>query len=326
MQPLASLSNGSIPSSAPTSTTKNPALNMLGPSIGGLVGLIAFLFIVWCCRSKKKKKISSADSPLCAISYAQLLEVRDQAKSLFKDDYEEKTMRDVNEAIIKPVCQSTRKSYAASKNPDGLKLKVFVSHSWDEPIGEFIDSIEKAFEYSLEKPTFWICAFSLLQGNFEEIQAQLGLGDIPLHESPFVRALKSAEKYLVVRNRNTDLCERIWVICEFMYARKFKFIPSKTIISGPNHFVHTTISCLDAKSFNKEDKAKILKVLLTKHSYSQIDEFIASIKEGALVGSFDGEDIGEPDGVLRGPGVDEEVGTTEGTLVGTFDGDDVSEI
>jgi len=223
--------------------------------------------------------MSSADSTLCAISYAQLLEVKYQAMSLFKNDYEEKTMRDVNEAIIKPVCQSTRKSYAASKNPDGLKLNVFVSHSWDEPIGEFINSIEEAFKDTIDKPTFWICAFSLLQGNFKEIQAQLGLSDIPLHKSPFVRALKSADKYLVVRNRNTDLCERIWVICEFMYARKFNFIPSKTIIAGPNHFERTKISCLDAKSFNTDDKAKILKELLNKHDYSQINEFIALIKD-----------------------------------------------
>ena len=245
--------------------------------------MITFLFVVWCWdkkkTKKKKKKMSSADSTLCAISYAQLLEVKDQAKNLYKDDYEEKTMRDVNEDIIKPICQSTHKSYAASKNPDGLKLNVFVSHSWDEPIGEFIDSIVEAFKHTLEKPTFWICAFSLLQGNFAEIQAQLGLSDTPLHESPFVRALKSADKYLVVRNRNTDLCERIWVICEFMYAREFNFIPSKTIIKGPNYFEHTTISCLDAKSSNKEDKAKILKVLLNEHSYAEIDEFIASIKK-----------------------------------------------
>ena len=229
-------------------------------------------------RKKKKQSSPDPDPTLCAISYAQLLEVKDQAMSLFKEDYDNKTMRDVNEAIIIPVCQSTRKSYAASKNPDGLKLDVFMSHSWDEPIGEFFDSIEEAFKHTLVKPTFWICAFSLLQGNQKEIKAQLGLGNIPLHQSPFVRALKTANNYLVVRNRNTDLCERIWVICEFMYARKFNFIPDKTIIAGPNCFEHTKISCLDAKSFDKEDKAKILKKLLTKHKYTEIDEFIASTK------------------------------------------------
>merc|ERR1740136_599520 len=74
-----------------------------------------------------------ADPQMWAISFEDLLMVNDQAMKLFKRDFEGKTMRDVNEKIIKPVCRKEKKSYALSKNECGLKTDVFVSHSWDEP-------------------------------------------------------------------------------------------------------------------------------------------------------------------------------------------------
>jgi len=216
-----------------------------------------------------------------AISFDQLLEVRDQAMNLFKEkdeDFDSKTLRDINEAIIIPVCQRTKTSYALYKNPKGLKLNVFVSHSWDEPFRAFVDSIEQVYLHSLEKPALWICAFGLVQGSSDEIKAQLGVGDTPLDESPFVKALQAADKYLVVRNQNTDLCSRIWCICEVMYAREYNLIPSNTLIAGPNTFTDTTISCLEAKSFDINDKAKILKKLLNEHNHADIDEYIAKFR------------------------------------------------
>ena len=128
-------------------------------------------------------------------------------------------MRDINKAIIIPKCRETKKSYALSKNSEGLKAEVFVSHSWDEQFASFVDSILHAFHTKLIKPTLWICAFGLVQGNSEEIGAQLGTGETSLEESPFVRALKDATTYLVVRNCNTDMCDRIWCICEVTYAK-----------------------------------------------------------------------------------------------------------
>ena len=223
----------------------------------------------------------SVHPSMWAISYAQLLEVRDNTITLFEEkeeDFDSKTLRDINEALIIPICQRTKKSYALYKNPDGLKMEVFVSHSWDEPFGAFVESIVQVYLHSLVKPNFWICAFGLVQGSSDEIKAQIGVGDTLLDDSPFIKALRVAETYLVVRNVNTDLCDRIWCICEVMYAREFHLIPSKTLIGGPNAFEDTAISCLDAKCFDINDKAKILKKLLNDHNHAEIDEYLAKFR------------------------------------------------
>merc|ERR1740136_215901 len=157
-----------------------------------------------------------ADPGMWAISFEKLLMVNDQAKKLFKEDFESKTMRDVNDKLIIPVCRKEKKSYALSTNECGLKTDVFVSHSWDERFGDFVECIKQAYENKLRKPNLWICAFGLLQGNPEEIKSQLGTGEGALDQSPFVRALKGASNYLVVRNCNTDSCARIWCILEFV--------------------------------------------------------------------------------------------------------------
>merc|ERR1740136_137651 len=135
--------------------------------------------------------LAARDDPrMWAISFENLLLINDQAMKLFKGDFEGKTMRDVNEKIIIPVCRKEKKSYALSKNECGLKTDVFVSHSWDERFGDFVDCIKQAYQNKMRKPNLWICAFGLLQGNSEEIKSQLGADQGPLDQSPFVRALK----------------------------------------------------------------------------------------------------------------------------------------
>merc|ERR1740136_128015 len=193
---------------------------------------------------------------------------------LFKEDFESKTMRHVNDKLIIPVCRKEKKSYALSTNECGLKTDVFVSHSWDERFGDFVECIKQAYENKLRKPNLWICAFGLLQGDFEEIKSQLGAGNGALDQSPFVRALKGASNYLVVRNCTTNLCARIWCILEFVYAKEFELIPDRTIVTGPDTFADTNISCCDAKSFDPIDKEKILKELMKKSSVDEINEYI----------------------------------------------------
>merc|ERR1740136_265876 len=223
--------------------------------------------------------LAAHDDPrMWAISFEDLLMVNDQAKELFKGNFEGKTMRDVNDKIIIPVCQKEKKSYALSKNECGLKTDVFVSHSWDERFGDFVDCIKQAYQNKLRKPNLWICAFGLLQGNPEEIKIQLGMGQGALDQSPFVRALKGASNYLVVRNCNTDLCARIWCILEFVYAKEFELIPDKTIVTGPDTFANTNISCSDAESFDPSDKEKILKELMEKSSVNEINEYIKEFR------------------------------------------------
>merc|ERR1740136_133491 len=219
-----------------------------------------------------------ADPRMWAISFENLLMVNDQAMKLFKGDFEGKTMRDVNEKIIIPVCRKEKKSYALSKNECGLKTDVFVSHSWDERFGDFVDCIKQAYRNKLRKPNLWICAFGLLQGNSEEIKSQLGADQGALDKSPFVRALKGASNYLVVRNCNTDLCARIWCILEFVYAKEFELIPDKTIVTGPDTFADTNISCYDAESFDPSDKEKILEELMKRSSVNEINDYIKEFR------------------------------------------------
>merc|ERR1712194_648176 len=97
-------------------------------------------------------------------------------------------------------------------------------------------------------------------------------------KSPFVRALRGATNYLVVRNCKTDLCARIWCICEFLYAKEFKLIPDKTIVTGPDTFANEIISCNDAESFDPSDKEKILNELTKKNSVNEINEYIKEFR------------------------------------------------
>ena len=55
--------------------------------------------------------VARADHRMWDISYKQLVKVRDLAMELFGEHHHSKTMRDVNERIIKPVCQKEKKSY-----------------------------------------------------------------------------------------------------------------------------------------------------------------------------------------------------------------------
>merc|ERR1740136_266826 len=231
----------------------------------------------------EKQKMVSIDEPsMCAISFQQLRDVNEVAMKMFSNDFESKTMRDINEEIIIPICQETGKPYALAKNPLGLKTDVFISHNWDEPFGEFVNSITDAFRTKYNKPTVWICAFSLLQGSKAAIEAQL---EMPLAQSPFVRALRSADIFLVVRNSRTDLYSRIWCICEVMYAKELNFIPNKTQITGPDGFSTTNVSCLDAKSFSPEDKEKIIRELLAKKgSRAEVDKYIDEFRDFITVG------------------------------------------
>jgi len=210
-----------------------------------------------------------------AISFQQLLDVNEVAKKMFSNDFESKTMRDINEKIIIPVCRETGKPYALAKNPRGLKTEWFICHNWDEPFGEFVESISSYLRKKVNKPNVWICAFSLLQGSEDVIKEQL---EMPLAQSPFVRALRSADIFLIVRNSRTDVFNRIWCICEVMYAKKLNFIPDKTRLCGPDAFSTSTTSCYFAKSYSLKDEIKIKRELVHGNAGAGVDKFVNSCR------------------------------------------------
>jgi len=63
-----------------------------------------------------------------------------------------------------------------------------------------------------------------------------------------------------------------------VYAKEFKLIPDRTIVTGPDTFADTNISCCDAKSFDPSDKEKILKELTKKSSVDEINECIREFR------------------------------------------------
>jgi hypothetical protein len=106
------------------------------------------------------------------------------------------------------------------------------------------------------------------------VQAQIGTHDPCIENSPFVVALQSAQKFVVVRNCKSDLFSRIWCVCELIFASKFGFVPDKTFVTGPDCFSDLQTSCIDAQATSIHDKAKILRVLLDEHDYEEIDLFV----------------------------------------------------
>lgn len=142
------------------------------------------------------------------LSFEQLLDVDRLAREEFgSDSYSTATMRDICDRIILPLCRSSGTSYALSVNPEGLPIDCFVTHSWDGQFSSFVQSIRQVFQTQVQKPNLWICSFAL---NQERASDQVGSGEDSLDDSPFVRALKHAKSFCVVRNSNTDLYSRIW--------------------------------------------------------------------------------------------------------------------
>jgi len=194
------------------------------------------------------------------ISYDQLLEVDKEARQMFGTfRYKTKTMHDIVECIIMPKCKETGKSYARYLNPEGLPIESFVTHAWNGFFEHFVRSIVEIYKTRVKKPNLWICAFALFQSKDRaSIQKQIGNS---LEEAPFVRALKEASEYCVIRNSTIDIYSRIWCVCELMHASKLDLSPS---VSGPNQFKDLHTSCVDAEASEEEDKKRILNAIVTE--------------------------------------------------------------
>ena len=55
------------------------------------------------------------DPRMWVISYQQPLDIRDQAMAIFKEEYENQLMRDINQKIIIPECQMRETSICDAK-------------------------------------------------------------------------------------------------------------------------------------------------------------------------------------------------------------------
>ena len=220
------------------------------------------------------------------LSYHQLLEIDQQIHDHFGSaayNSNSITMRDVCREIILPMCDATGTCFALSKNPAGLDIDAFVTHSWDGPFPSFVQSIKTVFQGKIRKPNLWICAFSLKQSSDpqnikETIFNQSAAGNLPgeeegegggeagdsLRETPFAKAIAKAKQYVCIRNSTCDLYGRIWCVCEVFFAKQNGLFPDHTFVSGPDDFRTVKASCVDAQATCPEDKIKILRALLRK--------------------------------------------------------------
>jgi len=251
------------------------------------------------------------------ITHEQLMNIEQKAMKKFSvRDYPTRTMRDVCREIIEPKCNRTGTLHALHRNPQGLAADVFASHGWDGCFSAFCQSIRNAFQTFMVKPNLWICAFALVQGENEIVSKQMGSGDQPLEESPFVQAIQSASTCCVVRNSNMDTFSRIWCVCgelhhalrhdvnlishqlttkdcqsssivshacvfhdaELICADHCGLFPTKTIVTGPGMFANMKTSVLDAQASRLQDRDRILRVLLTKFNRESIDDIVHKLR------------------------------------------------
>lgn len=219
-----------------------------------------------------------------SIKLSQLNKIAVDARKKFGSErYEKMTMRDIVEEVIKPQCKITGQPYALHLNPEGLKMETFCTHCWDEQYDDFLNSINQAYEGNLNPPNLWICAFALFQGTKEDIAEQIsGKEAFKLSDSPFVRALRNANEFLVIRNSSVDLYSRIWCVCELLYAWEFKFVPDNTKVAGPDSFRDESTSIKDAKAFDQNDRDRILGYLMQEHGCEEIDNIVAEIRAHTL--------------------------------------------
>lgn len=210
------------------------------------------------------------------ISWSALESIENDAKQHFGSTYRDKSMWHVVQEIVKPSCAQTGAPMTLVRNGwQVLPVQDFVTHCWREPFHEFMDSLRHAYDVNVVKPNLFICAFSLFQGDVSDIEQALGQS-IP--QAPFVKALRSAERYVVVRNRMEDLYTRAWCLVEYIYAKKFGFYKDKVLITGPNDFSDSQTTCTQIRASNEEDRLKIFKFIMDEGGPSVIDPQISEFR------------------------------------------------
>lgn len=210
------------------------------------------------------------------ISWNALESIEKDAKEKFGADFRKKSMWHVVQDIVKPSCAKHGAPIALVRNGwQVLPVQDFITHCWREPFHEFMDSLRHAYDVAVVKPNLFICAFSLFQGDASDIEQALGQS-IP--QAPFVKALKAAERYVVVRNRMEDLYTRAWCLVEYIYAQKFGFYKDKVLITGPNQFSDSRTTCTEIRASSEEDRLKIFKFIMDEGGPSVIDPQISEFR------------------------------------------------
>merc|ERR1740124_1688175 len=153
---------------------------------------------------------------MCGISLDQLMVLKQHPlyHRIDKNGRSDYLMRDFV-LILKLITAGTGMGYSLLINKENpLKVKVMVSHAWDEPIKDFVEAIEM----SGETGPFWICAMAINQnGDGDEITIGEQLGLDP-ETGPFATVLKSVSLMIAVVTHVCDINTRLWCVYEMHFA------------------------------------------------------------------------------------------------------------
>merc|ERR1740124_2113491 len=123
--------------------------------------------------------------------------------------------------LIKLITAGTGVGYSLLINKaNPLKVKVMVSHAWDEPIKDFVEAIES----SRETGPFWICALAIHQncdGDDDYVPEEITIGEQlgPDPETgPFATVLKSVSVMIAVVTHVCDINTRLRCVYEMHFA------------------------------------------------------------------------------------------------------------
>lgn len=220
-----------------------------------------------------------------SISWQALLEIEAQAKKAFGLAYKTKSMWDIVQQVVKPACEEHGAPIALVLNGWKVaRVEGFVTHCWAEPFAEFMSSLRTVYGTQFAKPNLFICAFTIFQGSFEDVQGALG---DTINDAPFVKTLRCSSHFTVVRNSVQDLYRRGWCLIEFLYARKFELYPKGVRIAGPTAFASSAASVMDVEASVKADREKIMRAIFDiEPSVQRLDEQIAEFRAFDFTSDF----------------------------------------
>merc|ERR1740124_1116569 len=158
----------------------------------------------------------------CGISLDQLMVLKQHPlyHRIGKNGKSDYLMRDFVR-LLKLITAGTGMGYSLLINKNNpLKVKVMVSHAWDEPIKDFVEAIES----SGETGPFWVCALAIHQnsdGDDDYVPEEIMIGEQlrPDPETgPFATVLKSVNVMLAVVTHVCDINTRLWCVYEMHFA------------------------------------------------------------------------------------------------------------
>merc|ERR1740124_1820044 len=154
---------------------------------------------------------------MCGISLEQLMVLKEhplyhRTGNNGKSDY---LMRDFV-SLLKLITAGTGMGYSLLINKNNpLKVKVMVSHAWDEPIKDFVEAIESSGEIG----PFWICAMAIHQNDDGSKGITIGEQLVPDPETgPFATVLKGVSLMIAAATHVCDINTRLWCVYEMHFA------------------------------------------------------------------------------------------------------------